>query len=141
MISRFAEEMYLAQFRSKNSSGDLVSEAESYFEFVLSVNRTHVRSNYYLGRIRLRQWDKQRPRTAGNKLHDSARVHLERVVTHDQGKMFPVAYKELADIYKDRKMYRLARRFYQEYLKVYQRQKGTPPDDVRYVRKLLTELR
>jgi len=140
LIARFAEELYLAQFKTKDRKGGSVSESEVYLKFVVENDSKHVRANYYLGRVRLRQWANQRPPVPGNTLHNAARVHFERVVARDQGKQFPVAYKELADVYKERKMYRMARRYYQEYLRAYQREKGTVPDDARYVRNLLREL-
>ena len=102
-IARYAEELYHLQVRSK--VGDkYVPEAKAYFELVLSKhNVNHVTANYYMGRIVLLEWDKQRNQRPGDRLHNRALVHFERVIKHNGIDQFPSSLMEVGNIFKDRR--------------------------------------
>ena len=140
-VARYAEELYRMQ--SKKVQGDrLVLEAKAYFDLVLTKhNPNHVRANFYMGKILLREWDKQSNKRPGDALHVRAMSHYERVLKNNGAEEFPEALKEYADIENDRQMYRLARSHYAEYLETYRRVYRKDPPNAAYVRDLIRNIK
>jgi hypothetical protein len=113
-------------------------EAKAYFRLVLNKhNSNHIRANYYMGRILLNEWDKQRNRRAGDSLHNRAQSHFEKVIKHNGGTEFPQALMEIGNILRDRAMNRLSRLYYKKYLETYRRVNRRDPANARYVRDLM----
>ena len=136
-IARYAEELYRMQV-SKKVGGKYVLEAKAYFELVLSQhNPNHVRANYYMGRITLKEWDKQRVKRPGDALHKSALSHFQNVVKHNGATEFPDTLMQIANILRDRETYRLANQYYAQYLDTYRRVYRRDPPNARYVRDLM----
>lgn len=136
-IARYAEELYRMQ--SKTKVGDrFVLEAKAYFKLVQDQhNANHVRSNYYMGKITLREWDKQTNKRPGDELHKVALEYFQRVARHNGQEQFPDALMQIGNILRDRQMYRLATQYYEKYLATYQRVRRTAPPNERYVRELI----
>ena len=136
-IARYAEELYGMQV-SKKVGGKYVLEARAYFELVLSQhNPNHVRANYYMGRINLKEWDKQRVKRPGDALHKAALSRFQSVVAHNGATAFPDAFMQIANILRDRETYRLANQYYAKYLDTYRRVYRRDPSNARYVRDLM----
>jgi tetratricopeptide (TPR) repeat protein len=136
-VARYAEELYRMQ--SSTRVGDRYQlEAKAYFELILSQhNPNHVRASYYMGRIMLREWDRQRNRRPGDSLHNAALAHFQRVVKHNGADEFPDVLMQIANILRDRGVTRLANRYYTQYLETYRRVHRRDPPNARYVRELM----
>ncbi len=139
-IARYAEELYRMQ--SRKVAGDkLVLEAKAYFNLVLQHhNANHVRANFYMGRILLLEWDRQRAKKPGDELHKQALQHFQRVVSNNGADEFPEAFKEIGNIMKDLGTPRVAKAQYRNYLDTYRRSMRRDPPDARYILDLIQQL-
>ena len=136
-VARYGEELYRNQ--TKKRIGDqYVLEAKSYFQLVMEqYDRNHVRSNYYMGKITLREWDKQSNRRPYDKLHKLATEYFQNVIRHNGALEFPETYFNLGNIMKDRQISGLANEMYSKYLETYKRSTGKQSPKERYVRDLM----
>ena len=137
-LARYAEELYRMQSKRKQEDGRYVVEAKAYFELVLRQhNPNHIRANYYMGRIMLLEWDKQRHRKPGDALHGKALEYFERVVKHDGAEDFPEVLLSMGHILRDRQVYRMANKYFEKYLKTYRRVHQRDPPNARDIRDLM----
>ncbi|MFT7623288.1 MAG: tetratricopeptide (TPR) repeat protein, partial [Myxococcota bacterium] len=136
-IARYAEELYRLQSQRKVGER-YVLEAKAYFELVLEQhNAKHVRANYYMGKIALREWDRQRGKKPGDTLHMKAYDYFQQVVKNEGDKEFPDAYLEMGHVLRDRGIYRLSDEQFKNYLQTYRTIHRRDPRNSRYVRDLM----
>ena len=70
---------------NKKEGGEGYVRKKSYFQLVMEqYDKNHVRSNYYMGKITLREWDKQANRRPYDKLHKLATEYQNVVVTMER---------------------------------------------------------
>ena len=136
-IARYGEELYKLQTK-ETQDGALVLEAKAYFLLVREhYSKTHVRSNYYLGRVSLHEWGKQAFRKPGDPLHKEALDYFNQVVAVGGHNEFPDVYFYIGNIQRELGVYRLADDAYMKYLDTYKRlYKRTAPNE-KYVRELI----
>ena len=136
-IARYGEELYRNQTK-KRVGENYVLEAKSYFQLVMEqYDKNHVRSNYYMGKITLREWDKQASRKPYDKLHKLATEYFQNVIRHNGALEFPETYFNLGNIMRDRNINGLANEMYAKYLETYKRATGQQSPKFRYVRDLM----
>ncbi|MBT9555242.1 MAG: tetratricopeptide repeat protein, partial [Myxococcales bacterium] len=136
-IARYGEELYRLQTRQQLDD-KYVLEAKAYFTLVIDqFSKTHVRSNYYLGKIALLEWSRIPSRTPSDPLHKLALEHFQTVVAAGGDSEFPDVLFQIANIFRESEAYRLANQYYDKYLAQYRKVTGRPAPNERYVRELM----
>jgi len=136
-VARYAEELYRLQ--SKRKVGDrYVLEAKAYFEMVLKQhNPDHVRANYYMGKITLKEWDQLRGHKPGDSMHKQAYDYFVRAHKYGGEAEFPDVSYQIGNMLRDRGQRRLSNEYYKMYLKAYRRLHKRDPKNAPYIRDLI----